>query len=206
MLVTGVVTRNMAVPLAKTIEAVPGRGWWWRRGLRAGRGVFRGGYGWSAGWRSPSPTWRSPGARRIRWRSRGAARADRTVSAVLPGRGPLGLAAALAGLVLPRPAGAVGGRSPRRDAAAFAAAAMVLVRGRRARRPLLPLTGVVVHSTARRGLRRRRSGRRGGEHAFGRLPGRGHQPGRAALLPLFVTSLLLVPAAASVATFMARGS
>ena len=46
LLVTGPVTRNMAVPLRRTSRRCPSRGWWSRSATaRCNCGVFAGGYG-----------------------------------------------------------------------------------------------------------------------------------------------------------------
>ena len=123
----------------------------------------------------------------------------------------LGVAGAVAGLVLPARVRAVAAAvlTSGACAAAFAAAAGVLVSGvtvtaRSA--AVLPLTGVVV-SVDRFGavfvVTAAVVGAAASCYSAGYLA-RGHgSRAAAALLPLFVTSLLLVPAAASIATFMA---
>jgi hydrogenase-4 component B len=133
------------------------------------------------------------------------------VSAVLflAGLG-LGAGGAVAGLVLPgRARGAGGGRAylggMRRG---FAASAWVLASGvpvtvRSA--AVLPLTGVVI-SLDRFGavfaVTAAVVGAAACCYSAGYLA-RGHESRAVAALPLFVTSLLLVPAAASIVTFMA---
>ena len=142
----------------------------------------------------------------------GAARADRTVSVVLflVGLG-LGAAGAVAGLVLPGQVRAVAAAVLTSSGCglAFTAAAKVLIWGNPATArsaAILPLTGVVISldrfgavfaaTTAVVGVA-------ASCYSAGYLA-RGHRSrATSALLPLFVTSLLLVPAAASVATFMA---
>jgi hypothetical protein len=123
----------------------------------------------------------------------------------------LGGAGAVAGLVLPARVGAPAAAALTSGgcAAAFAAAASVLVSGvtvtgRSA--AVLPLTGVMV-SVDRFGavfvVTAAVAGAAASCYSAGYLA-RGHgSRATAALLPLFVTSLLLVPAAASIATFMA---
>jgi len=142
----------------------------------------------------------------------GAARADRTVSVVLflvcLG---LGAAGAVAGLVLPGQVRALAAAVLTSSGCglAFAAAAKVLISGIPATArsaAILPLTGVVI-SLDRFGAvfvaTAAVVGVAASCYSAGYLA-RGHRSrATSALLPLFVTSLLLVPAAAGVATFMA---
>ena len=153
VLVTGVVTRNMAVPLDKTLDAVPRPRVVVACGDCAlGGGLFAGGYGVadSAGPLS-APDVAIPGCPPGPGRHHpGAARADRPVSAALflGGLG-LGAAGSLAGGVLPArvrvPAASV--LTAAGCAAAFAAAARVLVSGEAVTAhsaEILPLTGVTL--------------------------------------------------------------